>query len=142
MRPEEPIQEAPMDPISQFKENQKIAWAGFALLENMTATAAPKLVRFAEIAKGSEVLDVACGTGVVALTAARLGARVTGLDLTPELVAHAKENARLMKLEATFQEADAEALPMPDGKFDVVVSQFGHMFAPRPDVTIKEMLRV
>jgi SAM-dependent methyltransferase len=47
-----------------------------------------------------------------------------------------------MRLEATFQEADAEALPATDAKFDVVVSQFGHMFAPRPDVVIKEMLRV
>jgi SAM-dependent methyltransferase len=131
-----------MDPISQFKENQKIAWASFAVVESMTATVAPKLVRFAEIMKGDEVLDVACGTGVVALTAARIGARVTGLDLTPELVAHAKENAMLMKLEATFQEADAEALPVTDAKFDVVVSQFGHMFAPRPHVAIKEMLRV
>jgi SAM-dependent methyltransferase len=131
-----------MDPISQFKENQKFAWSTFALLENMTATAAPKLVRFAEIGKGAEVLDVACGTGVVALTAARLGARVTGIDLTPELVARAKENATLMQLEATFQEGDAEALPAPDAKFDVVVSQFGHMFAPRPEVAIKEMLRV
>ena len=87
------------------------------------------------------MLDVACGTGVVALTAARLGARVTGVDLTPELIARAKENAALMKLEATFLEGDAEALPVPDAKFDVVVSQFGHMFAPRPDVAIKEMLR-
>ena len=131
-----------MDPVTQFKENQKLAWANFAILESMTGTVAPKLVRFAEISNGSEVLDVACGTGVVALTAARLGARVTGLDLTPELIARARENAALMKLEASFGEADAEALPLPDAKFDVVVSQFGHMFAPRPDVVIKEMLRV
>jgi len=85
---------------------------------------------------------VACGTGVVALTAARLGAKVTGIDLTPELVAHAKENATLMKLEGTWQEGDVEALALPDAKFDFVVSQFGHMFAPRPDVATKEMLRV
>jgi SAM-dependent methyltransferase len=131
-----------MDPIVQFKDNQKLAWAGFSILESVTGTAAPRLVRFAGIEKGTEVLDVACGTGVVGLTAARLGARVTGVDLTPELIAHAKENATLMKVEATWLQGDAEELPLPDAKFDFVVSQFGHMFAPRPEVAIREMLRV
>jgi SAM-dependent methyltransferase len=131
-----------MDPIAQFKENQKAAWSNFMLLESFTGTVAPRLVKWAGITKGAEVLDVGCGTGVVALTAARLGARATGMDLTPELVAHAKENAAIMKLEAAFQQGDAEAIPFPDAKFDFVVSQFGHMFAPRPDVAIREMLRV
>jgi SAM-dependent methyltransferase len=62
--------------------------------------------------------------------------------LTPELIERAKENAALMKVEATFQQGDAEAIPLPDAKFDFVVSQFGHMFAPQPEVVIKEMLRV
>jgi SAM-dependent methyltransferase len=131
-----------MDGITQFKANQKLAWANFALLENLTGTAAPHLVRFAGIRAGNQVLDVACGTGVVALTAARTGARVQGIDLTPELIAHARENAGLMRIEANFQEGDAESLPFPDASFDVVVSQFGHMFAPRPEVAIAEMLRV
>lgn len=131
-----------MDALDQFKANQKIAWASFALLENLTGTAAPQLVRFAGIRAGSKVLDVACGTGVVALTAARTGASVRGLDLTPELIQRARENAVLMGLEATFEEGDAESLPFPDATFDVVVSQFGHMFAPRPEVAIGEMLRV
>ena len=131
-----------MDGLAQFKVNQKAAWANFAMLENLTGTAAPHLVRFAGIRSGQSVLDVACGTGVVALTAARAGANVQGLDLTPELVARARENAALMRIEASFQEGDAEALPFPDASFDVVVSQFGHMFAPRPDVAIAEMLRV
>ena len=131
-----------MDGITQFKANQKLAWANFALLENLTGISAPNLVRFAGIRAGSQVLDVACGTGVVALTAARAGARVQGIDLTPELIAHARENAALMKLEVNFQEGDAESLPFPEASFDVVVSQFGHMFAPRPEVAIAEMLRV
>lgn len=130
-----------MDPLAQFKENQKVAWSGFAALENFTAATAPRLVSFAGVGPGMHVLDVACGTGVVSLTAARRGAKVTGVDLTPELVAHAKENAALAEVEATFVEGDAEQLPVADAKFDVVVSQFGHMFAPRPDVTIKELLR-
>jgi SAM-dependent methyltransferase len=131
-----------MDALDQFKANQKVAWSTFAQLEHLTGTAAPHLVRFAGIRAGAKVLDVACGTGVVSLTAARTGAVVHGVDLTPELIQRAKENAALMRLEASFQEADAEALPFPDATFDVVVSQFGHMFAPRPDVTTAEMLRV
>lgn len=131
-----------MDGIDQFKTNQKTVWAGFAVLENLTGTVAPHLVRFAGIRAGQKVLDVACGTGVVTLTAARTGADVYGIDLTPELIVHARENAALMQLDATFQEGDAEALPFPDASVDVVVSQFGHMFAPRPDVVVAEMRRV
>ncbi|MDB5218657.1 MAG: Ubiquinone/menaquinone biosynthesis methyltransferase UbiE [Myxococcaceae bacterium] len=131
-----------MDPIAQLKENAKKAWSTFGPTENMTASVAPELVRFAGITKGAKVLDVGCGTGVVALTAARLGADARGIDLTPELVAHARENAAIMQLDVDFREGDAEALAFEDGAFDVVVSQFAHMFAPRPDVAIKEMLRV
>lgn len=131
-----------MDGIEQFKANQKVAWASFALLEHLTGTAAPHLVRFAGIRAGAKVLDVACGTGVVGLTAARAGAQVNGVDLTPELIVRARENAALMRLEATFQESDAESLPFEARTFDVVVSQFGHMFAPRPEVVTAEMLRV
>ncbi|HEV8547548.1 MAG TPA: class I SAM-dependent methyltransferase [Polyangiaceae bacterium] len=131
-----------MEALEQFKANQKAAWANFALLESVTGTCAPHLVRFAGVRPGAQLLDVACGTGVVSLTAARSGAKVQGIDLTPELVLHARENAALMGLEASFQEADVEALPFGDGTFDVVVSQFGHMFAPRPEVATREMLRV
>ena len=131
-----------MDPTAQFKEQQKVVWSNFALFENMTGTVAPRLVSFAGIKSGAKVLDVGCGSGVVGLTAARLGARVTGVDLTPELVARAKENSALIGVEAEWREGDAEALPLPDASFDFVVSQFGHMFAPRPDVAIREMLRV
>lgn len=130
-----------MDPIETFKENQKVAWSGFAALEALTGTTAPYLVRFAGIRAGMSVLDVGCGTGVAALTAARVGAKVTGVDLTPPLVERARENAALMNVEATFQQGDVEALPVADAAFDVVISQFGHMFAPRPDVAVREMLR-
>jgi SAM-dependent methyltransferase len=131
-----------VDPIARFKENAKQTWSSFAGMEMVTGTAAPRLVRFAGIRHGTKVLDVACGTGVVALTAARLGADVTGVDLTPALVEHAKANAALMELPVRFVEGDVEELPFPDASFDVVVSQFGHIFGPRPDVTTREMLRV
>ena len=131
-----------MDPISQFKEMQKQGWMHFAPLQALTTPVAARLVKFASIRSGQNVLDVACGTGVVAVTAARMGAKVTGLDLTPELLAHARENASIAKIEVDWHEGDVESLPFEDSGFDVVVSQFGHMFAPRPEVAIGEMLRV
>lgn len=131
-----------MDPIAQFKDTQRQAWSTFAPVENVTCAAAPRLVRFAEIRAGARVLDVGCGTGVVALTAARIGAKVSGIDLTPELIARARESSTIAGVEIDWHEGDAEALPFADGSFDVVVSQFGHMFAPRPEVVLAEMLRV
>lgn len=131
-----------MDAIAQFKENQRKAWSGFAPTETVTGTAAPKLVNFSGLTRGAAVLDVGCGTGVVALTAARAGARVTGIDLTPALLERAKENAALARLEVEWTLGDAEALPFADASFDFVLSQFGHMFAPRPDVATRELLRV
>ena len=133
---------AQLDPLTRFKDAQKQGWAHFAPLEMHTTPAAARLVKHAGIAPGARVLDVACGTGVVAITAARQGAMVTALDLTPALLAHARENAVLAGVTVDFHEGDVEQLPFPDGSFDVVVSQYGHIFAPRPEVAIAEMLRV
>jgi len=130
------------DPIAKFKETQRQGWKHFAPLEMMTTPAAARLVKHAGVRAGQDVLDVACGTGVVAITASRAGGRVRGLDLTPELLERAKENARIASAEIEFREGDVEALPYGDATFDVVLSQFGHMFAPRPDVALGEMLRV
>jgi SAM-dependent methyltransferase len=131
-----------MNKLAQFKEIQKQGWAHFAPLEALTVPQAAKLVNHARIRAEQKVLDVACGTGVVAITAAQRGARVTALDLTPQLLERARENAALAGLKIDWREGDAESLPFEDAAFDVVVSQFGHMFAPRPDVAISEMLRV
>ena len=131
-----------MDVIDTFKQKAKIVWADFASMENLTGTAAPTLVKFAGITTKDKVLDVACGTGVVALTAARCGATVIGTDLTPQLIERAKENAKICNLSADFYESDVESLPFRDNSFDIVVSQFGHMFAPRPNVALGEMMRV
>src|SRR2546428_636614 len=79
----------------------------------------------------------------VATTARRAGAVVTGVDLTPELLAVAKENATIAGLDdVVWKEGDVESLPFADGEFDMVLSQFAHIFAPRPEVAVKEMLRV
>jgi len=130
------------DPFKSFKEAQKAGWGHFAPLEAFTTMVAPHVVKHARVRAGHQVLDVGCGTGVVAVTAARLGARVTGLDLTPALLERARENAQVAGVEISWREGDVESLPFEDARFDVVLSQFGHMFAPRPEVAIAEMLRV
>lgn len=130
------------NPIETFKAQQREMWASFTPTQMFTTPVAGQLVKFAQIAQGERVLDVATGTGVVAITAARAGARVHGLDLTPALLEQARENARIAGVDVEWQEGDAEQLPYPDGSFDVVVSQFGHMFAPRPEVAVAEMRRV
>jgi SAM-dependent methyltransferase len=131
-----------VDPLTQFKEAQRQGWSHFAPLENLTTPTAARLIRHACLPTGARVLDVACGTGVVAITAARAGCRVTALDLTPELLGRARENASIAQVEIDWHEGDVEELPFDDAAFDVVLSQFGHMFAPRPDVAVCEMLRV
>ena len=128
--------------IADLKEKAKIGWASFISFEALTSTAAPKLVEFASVDKGMKLLDVACGTGVVALTASRVGAEVEGVDLTPELISRANENSKIMGVEAKFIEGDAEFLPYKEDEFDIVLSQYGHMFAPRPEVVTIELARV
>jgi SAM-dependent methyltransferase len=130
------------DPFANFKAAQREAWAVFAPVEIFTTVPAAKLVKFAQVASGQKVLDVACGTGVVAVTAARRGANVSGLDLTPVLIERARHNANVAGVDIDFIDGDAEALPYPDASFDVVLSQFGHIFAPRPAVALREILRV
>ena len=131
-----------MDSFDAFKNIQRQSWAHFARIEMATMLPAARLVSFAGVTPAQKVLDVGCGTGVVAVTAARLGAKVTGLDLTPELLERARYNSETAKVEADWHEGDVEKLPFEDGKFDVVLSQFGHIFAPRPALAISEMLRV
>jgi SAM-dependent methyltransferase len=131
-----------VDSITQFKQVQREGWAHFAPLEAVTTPPAARLVDFAGVQAGQLVLDVGCGTGVVAITAARRGADVSAIDLTPQLLERARENAHTAAVRVDWYEGDAEQLPFEDGLFDVVVSQFAHIFAPRPDVATGEMLRV
>ena len=83
---------------------------------------------------GTRVLDVACGSGNLAIPAARAGAVVTGVDIAPNLIEQARARAASEGLTIQFDEGDAESLPYADAAFDVVVSMFGAMFAPRPEL--------
>jgi SAM-dependent methyltransferase len=95
-----------------------------------------------DIPAGSQMLDVACGSGQLALLAARDGVSITGVDIAPNLVDRAQARAGAEGLAARFIEGDAEALPFDDDSFDVVTSLFGAMFAPRPELVAHELLRV
>jgi SAM-dependent methyltransferase len=130
------------DPFASFKAAQRESWSSFVAVESITTPPAAKLVKFAQVRAGERVLDVGCGTGVVAITASRRGAHASGLDLTPSLLERARTNAATAGVDIDFVEGDTEALPYPDDSFDIVLSQFGHIFAPRPAVAVREMLRV
>src|SRR5436305_5462775 len=106
-------------------DSGQIAKYSFKAREDFNATT--------EIKPGTRVLDVACGTGNTAIPAARAGAKVTGVDIATNLLVQAHERAREAGVAADFQEGDAEQLSFPDASFDVIISVFGAMFAPRPE---------
>jgi SAM-dependent methyltransferase len=95
-----------------------------------------------ELWPGESVLDVACGTGNLAIAAARAGGTVAGVDLAPSLIAHARTEARLARCRVAFEVGDAEALPYGIGQFSTTVSMFGVMYAHRPDRVAAELIRV
>ena len=103
---------------------------------------AEEFVARLDLKPGMRVLDVACGTGNLAIPAAHAGADVTGIDIAPNLIEQAQARAADGRLEIRFDVGDAEALPYDDATFDVVMTMFGAMFAPRPDVTAAELKRV
>jgi len=94
------------------------------------------------VVPGYRLLDVGCGSGLLALMAAKDGLDVTGVDIADNLVERARVRAQAEGLVVRFEEADAEALPFEDASFDVVASRIAAMFAPRPDLVAKELLRV
>jgi SAM-dependent methyltransferase len=91
---------------------------------------------------GESVLDVACGTGNLAIPAARTGACVSGIDIAPNLIAQARLEARTAGCVVAFEVGDAEMLPYPEDQFDTTVTMFGAMFASRPERAAGELLRV
>jgi ubiquinone/menaquinone biosynthesis C-methylase UbiE len=135
---------APSPEMETLKTKLKTTWeAGdFSEVAKHIGTAAEEFVERLNIQPGMKVLDVACGSGNLAIPAARKGADVTGLDLAENLVEAAQKRAKAEGLEIKFEQGDAEALPYEDNTFDVVMTMFGAMFAPRPDVTASELIRV
>lgn len=127
-----------------FKLRQRQLWSigDEGALAAQYQAPAEQLVAVLDLAPGERVLDIATGTGNAAIAAARRGARVTGLDITPELFDLAEARAVELGVTVEWDEGDAEALPYPDASFDVAVSSFGVMFAPHPHVAAAELVRV
>lgn len=113
-----------------------------ALADDLLLDLGPAMVAACGIGPGDRVLDVAAGSGNIALAAAEAGARVVASDLTPELLEAGRARAAERGLQLEWREADAEALPFADGEFDVVVSCVGVMFAPHHAAAADELLRV
>ena len=131
--------------LDQMKEGARATWAAGdypAIAQRQLWPLGERIVRRIGIAPGEDVLDVACGTGNAALRAAQAGGRVTGVDLTPELLDEARRLAAEADVDIKYLEGDAEALPVPDESVDVVVSVMGCMFAPRHRVAAAELARV
>jgi len=120
------------------------SWSG-ASYERIAETFAPihdRVVAALAIEPGVRVLDVACGTGGVALRAARAGADVVGIDISADQLAKAREAASREGLEIRFDEGDCQELPYADAEFDVVVSAFGAIFALDHEQAAAELARV
>jgi SAM-dependent methyltransferase len=130
--------------MQQLKEKMLATWmAGdFGKIAEYAAKDAEAFVVTLGITPAMQVLDVACGTGNVAIPAARAGAVVTGVDIASNLLRQARARAASEGLEITFEEGDAEELPFMDAQFDMVLSMFGAMFAPDPDRVAAELTRV
>ncbi|HMO01100.1 MAG TPA: methyltransferase domain-containing protein [Miltoncostaeaceae bacterium] len=110
--------------------------------ERLVMPLGPVAVEAAGIHAGDDVLDVAAGTGNAAIPAAATGARVTGLDIAPGLLATARDRAARAGVRVAFVEGDAEDLPYADASFDVVTSTLGVQFAPHHERTAAELARV
>src|SRR6202795_400352 len=131
--------------VTQMNPNQALWEKGdFTRIAETMRESGEALVRDLGIGSGIKVLDLGCGDGTTALPAARLGADVLGVDIARNLVEAGNNRAKAEGLtNCTFQEGDASNLDgIDDDAFDIVVSIFGAMFAPKPFDVAKEMVRV
>lgn len=130
--------------IDQIKQGMRATWmAGdFGVIAKTIESAGQQFAHSLGLTPGLKVLDVATGTGNVAIPLAKLGCEVTGVDIAPNLLVQARERAAAEGVSITYDEGDAEALPYADGSFDAVVTMFGAMFAPRPSLVASECARV
>lgn len=130
-----------VDPLT---ERSRATWTSgdFGRIAAGYIRGAGEFIARLELGAGEQVLDVACGTGNLAIPAARTGATVTGVDIAPNLVAQAKARAAAESLAISFDVGNAEQLPYDDASFDTAVTMFGAMFAARPERAAAELLRV
>jgi len=133
----------PID-LEAVKTRQQATWASgdFGRVGVSLQIVGESLCEAVDLLATETVLDVAAGNGNATLAAARRFASVTSTDYVPELLEQGRRRAEADRLEVTFQVADAERLPFPDGSFDVLLSSFGVMFAPNQERAAQELVRV
>ena len=131
--------------LAELKQGARQVWAAGdfpAIALRQLWEVGPRIVQRVDVRPGEGVLDVACGTGNAAIPAAKAGGRVVGVDLTPELFDAGRTLAAEAGVQIDWVQGDAEALPFDDESFDIVLSTFGVMFAPRHAITAQELARV
>ena len=130
--------------MEMLKTKLKATWISgdFGKIAETVAGSAAEFVARLNLKSGTRILDVACGTGNQSIPAAKQGADVVGIDIAPNLIEQARKRAANENLKVQFDEGDAENLPFPDASFDAVMTMFGAMFAPRPEMVAAELLRV
>jgi ubiquinone/menaquinone biosynthesis C-methylase UbiE len=136
---------APQSPdFTAIKSRQRQTWGSgdYHVIAAIIVPISERLADTVDLRAGQRVLDVATGSGNTAIAAARRLSRVTGVDYVPALLERARQRAQAEGLNVTFAEGDAEALLVPDGAFDVVLSTFGVMFSPDQEQAARELLRV
>ena len=130
--------------LKALKARQQATWSSgdYAVIGTTLQIVGEELCEALDVRSGQKVLDVAAGNGNASLAAARRWCKVVATDYVPALLERARERAVAERLDFEFREADAEALPFPDGAFDAVVSTFGVMFTPDQERAAAEMVRV
>ena len=129
----------------ESEDEMKQAWeiGSYSEFAKSYLPMAGRLVEATAVDSGDRILDVGCGTGNVAITAARHGAQVTGLDITPTMLERAKTNAEIAGVdEIAWHEGNAVDLPFGENTFDVVLSNLGHMYADPAASAASELVRV
>jgi ubiquinone/menaquinone biosynthesis C-methylase UbiE len=134
---------SPVD-LTAVKTRQQDAWSSgdYAVVGTTLQIVGEQLCEVLDLRSGQKVLDVAAGNGNASLAAARRWCDVVATDYVPALLERARERADAERLTIEFRKADAEALPFPNARFDVVMSTFGVMFTPDQDRAATELLRV
>lgn len=129
--------------LPALKAKQKATWESgdYGQIARIIENVAEEFMARQSLQRGLKVLDVACGTGNLAVIAAKRGCVVSGIDVAANLLAQARARAGEAGLSIDFQEADAEALPFPNNTFDLSVSMFGVMFTPQPAAAAAELWR-
>src|SRR6478672_10870968 len=134
----------PEPDLEAIKARQQATWStgDYHVIATQIQIVSELLIERLDIRSTERVLDVATGSGNAAIAAARRGCEVVGVDYVPALLARGRRRAEAEGLSVDLREGDAEAIPVPDGSFDAVLSVFGAMFAPDHRRAAAELTRV